>query len=140
MKHVSLDNKGSFLEIIAGSYEGITGPASTFTPVNLMNAKLQKQGIAHLSFPSDYTTALLVIEGSVEVNQEKSVATNHFVLMGNDGEDFTIKALEDSVVLVLSGKPLKEPIAAHGPFVMNTREELIQAFEDFNLGKFGYLE
>lgn len=58
----------------------------------------------------------------------------------NDGETFEIKALENAVVLVLSGEPIEEPIAAHGPFVMNTREELISAFNDFNTGKFGYLE
>jgi redox-sensitive bicupin YhaK (pirin superfamily) len=60
--------------------------------------------------------------------------------MANVGEEFTITASEDSVVLVLSGEPMKEPIAAHGPFVMNTREEIMQAFQDYELGKFGVLE
>ena len=60
--------------------------------------------------------------------------------MANDGEDFSITASVDSVVLILSGEPLKEPIAAHGPFVMNTREEIMQAFQDYELGKFGVLE
>jgi redox-sensitive bicupin YhaK (pirin superfamily) len=59
--------------------------------------------------------------------------------MANDGEDFSITASEDSIVLVLSGEPIQEPIAAHGPFVMNTREELIQAFDDYQQGKFGSL-
>ena len=60
--------------------------------------------------------------------------------MANEGETFTIKATADAIVLVLSGEPIGEPIAAHGPFVMNTKQELIQAFDDFNKGKFGYLE
>ena len=60
--------------------------------------------------------------------------------MANDGEDFSITATDDAVVLILSGEPINEPIAAHGPFVMNTKQELIQAFDDFNKGKFGYLE
>jgi redox-sensitive bicupin YhaK (pirin superfamily) len=60
--------------------------------------------------------------------------------MANVGEEFTITASENSVVLVLSGEPMKEPIAAHGPFVMNTREEIMQAFQDYELGKFGVLE
>jgi redox-sensitive bicupin YhaK (pirin superfamily) len=84
-------------------------------------------------------TALLVVEGSVTVNGADKVATDHFGLFENAGEDFSISAEEDAVVLVLSGQPIDEPIAAHGPFVMNSRAELMQAFEDYNNGKFGYL-
>jgi redox-sensitive bicupin YhaK (pirin superfamily) len=61
-------------------------------------------------------------------------------LFANDGEEFTIEATDDAVVLILSGEPINEPIAAQGPFVMNTRGEIIQAISDFNMGKFGYLE
>jgi len=60
--------------------------------------------------------------------------------MENKGEEFKIKGLQNSTILVLSGEPINEPIAAHGPFVMNTREELVLAFQDFQNGKFGYLE
>ena len=105
-----------------------------------MNARLNKGALTGFSFPSNYTTALLVIEGSIKVNTETAVPTDHFVLFKNDGEDFTVEASEDSVVLVLSGEPINEPIVSHGPFVMNTREEIGQAIEDFNLGRFGYLE
>lgn len=128
------------IEIVTGSYKNVKGPASTFSPLHLMNAKLQKGGKADFSFPAHYNTALLVIEGSITVNDGEVVPTDHFVLMENEGENFSIVAKEQAIVLVLSGEPLNEPIAAHGPFVMNTREELIQAFEDFNMGKFGYLE
>jgi quercetin 2,3-dioxygenase len=133
------DNAG-FVEVIAGNYKNVKGPASTFTPVNMQNAKLNSGGRADFSFPAHYNTALLVIEGSVKVNDTEIVPTDHFVLFENAGEDFTIEALENAIVLVLSGEPINEPIFAHGPFVMNTREEIIQAFDDVNLGKFGYLE
>ncbi len=133
------DNNG-FIEVIAGNYKGVKGPAFTFTPVNMQNAKLNKGGKANFSFPANYNTSLLVIEGSVKVNDVEIIPTDHFVLFENDGEDFTIEALENAIVLVLSGEPINEPIFPHGPFVMNTREEIIQAIEDFNQGKFGHLD
>lgn len=139
MKIVDLGENG-LVEIIAGEYNGEKGPANTFSPVNLMNAKLKSGGKAEFSFPANFNTAALVVEGSITVNGEEKVPTDHFVLFENEGETFTIEANEDSVVLILSGEPLNEPIFPHGPFVMNTREEIIQAFEDFNTGKFGYLE
>lgn len=135
-----LENNGGEIEVIAGSYKGVEGAASTFTPVNMLNAKLNKGGNASFDFPANYNTVLLVIEGSVKVNGEEQVPTDHLVLFENEGETFTIEASENADVLVLSGEPINEPIAAHGPFVMNTREELMDAFNDFNQGKFGYLE
>jgi len=137
---VSLDNDAGLIEVIAGDYNGTTGSAQTFSPVHMMNAKLKEGGVAKFSFPTDHNTGILVIEGSVVVNQSESVPTDHFVLFENDGTDFSLEAREDSVVLVLSGKPLNEPIAAHGPFVMNTHQEIVQAINDFHTGKFGYLE
>lgn len=140
MGRYKIDENGSEVEVIAGDYKGVKGAASTFSPMHILNAKLKKGASAEFHFPQNYNTALLVIEGSITVNGTEKAPTDHLVLMDNDGETFTVEASEDAVVLVLSGKPLNEPIAAHGPFVMNTREELIQAFEDFNKGKFGYLE
>lgn len=134
-----IPNKGGIVEVIAGSYQNIKGAASTFTPVNVLNIKLNQHAEIPLSFPENYHTGLLVIEGSVVINDNTSVPTNHFVLFENKGEAFTVKASEDSIVLVLSGEPINEPIATYGPFVMNTHEELVQAVEDFNNGKFGYL-
>lgn len=128
------------IEIIAGQYQEHKGPAATHTPMHMMNAKLKKGGKATFDFPAQFNSVLLVIEGSIVVNNTKNVAENHLALFNNDGEEFEIEASEDAVVLVLSGQPINEPIFAHGPFVMNNRDEIIQAFEDFNNGKFGYLE
>ncbi|MAU72447.1 MAG: short-chain dehydrogenase [Pseudozobellia sp.] len=136
----TLENGLGDIEVIAGQYGHTKGSASTFTPMHLFNAKLKEGGEATFTFPKDYNTALLVIEGEIIVNNEEKVPTDHFVLFENNGEDFDIRATENAVVLILSGEPIEEPIAAQGPFVMNTKEELVQAIEDFNLGKFGYLE
>lgn len=139
MKKVDLGENG-FIELIAGEYQGEKGPATTFSPVHLMNAKLKKGGKTDFSFPANFNTAALVIEGNIVVNGEENAPTDHFVLFENEGENFTIEASEDAVVLIISGEPLKEPIFHHGPFVMNNRNEILQAFDDFNQGKFGFLE
>lgn len=138
-RHVLKNNAGA-IEVIAGSYQQTKGVASTFTPINMFHAKLNKGGKAQFNFPSHYTTTLLVVEGNITINDSEKVPTDHLALMANEGEEFTIKATDDAVVLLLSGEPLNEPIVAHGPFVMNTKQELAQAFNDFNNGKFGYLK
>lgn len=137
---ILVPNDGGFVEVIAGNYDGQKGAATTFSPVHMLNAKLNKGGEASFSFPANFNTGLLIIEGSVMVNGSEDVPLDHFTLFTNSGERFTVKATEDCVVLILSGEPLNEPIAAHGPFVMNTRAEILQAFEDYEQGKFGVLE
>ena len=139
MRKVDLAENG-FIEVIAGNYQNQKGPATTFSPVHLMNAKLKSGEKAEFNFPANFNTGALVIEGSIIINENEKVSTDHFALFENDGETFTIEATEDSIVLILSGEPLNEPIVPHGPFVMNTKEEIHQAFDDYNNGKFGFLE
>ena len=136
--HTLPGNSGT-IEVIAGEYNGTKGPASTFTPLQVYNARLKKGGTATMEFPSNYNTGMLVIEGNVKI-QERDVATDHFVLFKNDGEEINLQATEDSIVLILSGEPINEPIAQYGPFLMNTWDELEQAIQDVNAGKFGVLE
>jgi pirin family protein len=133
-------SEGVEIEVIAGDYKGVAGIASTFSPVNMLNVKLSKGATADFSFPAHYNTGILVIEGNVLVNNTDEAPTDHFVLMENDGETFRVTGQDDAIVLVLSGEPLNEPIVAYGPFVMNTREEIVQAFEDVRAGKFGHLD
>jgi len=139
IRTVLLEKDAGIVEVIAGEYKGQQGTASTFTPINLFNLKLKTSGKADFSFPATYNTALLVIEGNIMVNGE-AVPTDNFVLFGNNGEDFDVEATTDAIVLILSGEPIQEPIVAHGPFVMNTKAEIVEAFDEFNKGKFGYLE
>ena len=137
---VTLPDEAGVVEVIAGEYKKTKGSASTFSPIHLLNVKLNKGGKADFSFPETYNSALLVLEGKVTVNGSEEVPANHFALFQNDGETFDIESAEDAIVLVMSGEDLSEPIAAHGPFVMNTRQEILQAFEDYQKGKFGYLK
>lgn len=140
IQRFNVANDLGYIEVVAGNYKGVKGAASTFTNIEMYNAKIKKGGDATFTFPSHYNTALLVIEGNITINKTEEVPTDHLALMQNDGEQFSFQANEDSIVLMISGEPIKEPIAAHGPFVMNTHQELVEAFNDFNQGKFGYLE
>jgi hypothetical protein len=140
MGKFQLPDGAGVIEVIAGNYESVKGPASTFTPVTLINAKLEKGGKAAFSFPAVFNTCALVIEGSVILNGTEKAESDHFVLFRNDGEDFTIEASEKAIVLIMSGEPINEPIVAQGPFVMNTQTEIMQAYADMNRGRFGFLQ
>jgi len=138
MGKLELPGNGGVVNVIAGKLNDVTGPAYTYSPVNLFDIKLNKDGEFNTSITKDHNTALLVINGSVEVNGEKA-AGHSFVLFKNEGDDIHIKATENSVVLLLSGEPINEPIASYGPFVMNTQEEIYDAIEEFQSGKYGVL-
>lgn len=131
--------RGGEVEIIAGEFAGVTGPATTFSPVHLLNLKPKAGETFNLAFPSGYTTAILAIEGSGVLNGSEKLPTNNLALFAREGEDLTVTADEDSVLLVMSGEPLNEPIAQYGPFLMNTQIEIAEAIEDYRAGKFGHL-
>lgn len=132
------DNKG-VINVIAGEFNNVKGPAATYSPVSLFDIKLKKDGVVTTKLPATYNTAVLVINGGVKVNGE-AAKEHSFVLFKNEGEEITIEAQQDSVVLLLSGEPIDEPIASYGPFVMNTQEEIYEAVQEFQSGKFGVLE
>lgn len=136
----NLPEHGGTIEVIAGTYQDTKGSVSTHSPINVFNARLNKGGKAIFSFPAAHNTGFVVIEGSVKVNGTETAVTNQFVQFKNEGEQFEIEAAEDSVILILSGEPIHEPIAQYGPFLMNTNEEIQEAIKDYNEGRFGYLE
>jgi redox-sensitive bicupin YhaK (pirin superfamily) len=138
MGKVILPDDGGIVNIIAGTLDDNTGPATTFTPVNLFDIRLNKGGKLSAEIPVTHNAILLVIEGKITVNGQ-SADEHDFVLFKNEGEEISITADENSVALLLSGEPINEPIAQHGPFVMNTQQELKVAFHEFQSGKFGVL-
>lgn len=135
-----LPDEAGVIEVIAGEYHGLRGSASTFSPLHVYNARLNAGGKAVFSFPAAFNTGFVVIEGSILINGDSKAEADQFVHFKNEGTQIEIEALENSVVLVLSGEPIHEPIAQYGPFLMNTPEEIQQALSDYNQGKFGYLE
>jgi len=139
MEKVTLADNGGVVNIIAGSFNEHKGPATTFTPVNMFDIRLKAGGKLTTEIPATHNTILLVINGEAMVNGEKA-GQHDLVLFKNDGDEINISAEKDSVLLLLSGEPINEPIAQYGPFVMNTQRELQEAFEEFQSGKFGVLE
>ena len=131
------DDKGH-IRVIAGCHGDVNGPAETFSPVNVWDGELKAGGEEYIHVPVDHNTMVVVLEGEMLLNGTQNVKDSSIVMFAQDGESvIRLQATLDSKFLVLTGKPLNEPIQGHGPFVMNTKDEIIQAFHDFNNGKFG---
>jgi len=140
MGRLLLEKNGGELRIIAGEQQGIKGPAHTFTRINMYDAKMNPGGLLKLDLPEGDNTAIIVMEGNLMVNETEQLRTGQMVIMGRNGTDVRIEANNKVHLLVLSGEPIAEPISAYGPFVMNTKQEIAEAIEDFNAGKFGHLD
>jgi redox-sensitive bicupin YhaK (pirin superfamily) len=138
MNKVSLPGNGGVVNVIAGEYNGVKGSAYTFTELILIDIHLNKDGELVTDIPQSHNTAILIVEGSVEVNGQKA-GEHNFLLFKNEGEEIKIKANDKSILLLLSGEPINEPIAQYGPFVMNTQQELQETFKEYQEGKFGVL-
>ena len=138
MAKVELPEEGGMVNVIAGSFNGHHGPAETFTVVNVFDIRLNAGGKLTTNLPATQNTILLVVNGDISINGENA-KLHDLVLFKNEGEEITISAQKESVLLLLSGDPINEPIAQYGPFVMNTRRELQEAFGEFQSGKFGVL-
>lgn len=138
-KYTIPGNKGT-VDVIAGEYKGVKGSATTFTPIEMYNIKLNNEASEIFYLPENYNTGMLVVEGSVLVNGSDSAPADSFVLFKNEGRKITLQARSECTLLLLSGEPIDEPIVAYGPFVMNSKQEILDAYNDFNSGKFGHLE
>lgn len=143
------ENMGSFIipddggnvSVIAGEFNGVKGPASTFSPINMYTIRLKNAGKLNLDEPSNFNTGILILNGNVKVNENTDCNEGDFILFENKEGNITIEAIsENAMAIVLSGEPIDEPIATGGPFVMNTSEEIQLAYRDFREGKFGSLD
>lgn len=136
---VELPDAAGRVRVIAGEYENGRGPAQTFTPMNVWDVRLQQGRSATFDVAEGHTSALVVLRGSVRVNGDNAMRDAELAAFARAGTRIVIEADSDAVLLLLSGEPINEPIVGHGPFVMNSREEILQAIADFESGRFGSL-
>lgn len=134
---IPLAHDAGHLRIIAGDYEGSHGPARIFSPLNVWDGVLNEGAQVTLDLPKGHNAAIVSLEGHLILNGTQELGAAQFALLGHEGAAVTLQASRASSFLVLTGEPLNEPIAGYGPFVMNTQEEIRQAIEDFNGGRFG---
>lgn len=136
---VELGGGAGKVRVIAGEFRGVKGPAKTFSPVHLFDLRLMAGHQAELELPEGFNSSLFVLHGQVVVNGSQTVGEVEIGLFGQRGERVVLEAKHDATILLLSGEPIAEPIARYGPFVMNTRDEIIQAVQDYQAGKMGHL-
>lgn len=136
---IELEDGAGSLRVIAGSVHGVKGPANTFTPIELYDLRLRAGGKTIIRLPARHSVALFVLNGRVIVDGAASAGESELAVLGHGKGQVGLEAQEDTTILVLAGAPIEEPIARHGPFVMNTKAELIQAVQDYQAGTMGHL-
>ena len=125
------------VRVIAGAFDGRRGPAHTFTPMNVWDVRVQAGRTVRLPVQEGWPVQLIVLDGTVQVNQDTVLRATQMASLSPDGADLEVEANGDAKLLLLAGEPIDEPVFGYGPFVMNTRAEIEQAIHDFNAGKFG---
>ena len=136
---VALPDAAGTVRVIAGEFMGVQGPAHTFTPMQVWDLRLAAGAGTELSFNDGWSAALVVLRGTLMVNGHTIARQSQLVVLEHANTSVQLEANNDTAVLVLSGQPINEPVVGHGPFVMNTREDITQAMQDFNSGLFGQL-
>lgn len=134
---IALD--GGELRVIAGSFLGHKGPAHTFTPIELYDLTLKAGRQVRLTMPNGHNTSIFVLQGRASGNGSRQAGEAELIVSKGNGSQIEIEAQEDSRLLVMAGEPIDEPVVRYGPFVMNTKTELVQAVNDYNAGKMGHL-
>ncbi len=136
---VALPNEVGSVRVIAGEYGQEKGPAHTFTPMHVWDMRIRQGGITEFEVPEGWSTALVVLRGTVLVNGDTVAREAQLVVLDKADRHMAIEANSDAVVLLLSGEPIDEPIVGYGPFVMNSQDQIAQAISDFNSGRFGQM-
>jgi len=133
---VDLPEDGGSVRVIAGEFGGVSGPARTFTPINLFDLRLRSGRRVQLALRDGCSAALFILKGGVLVNGE-AAGEGELVVFRREGDAAELEATSDATVFVMNGEPIDEPISGYGPFVMNTPEEIRQAIADMHTGRLG---
>ena len=136
---VALPDNAGHVRVIAGDYADVSGPARTFSPLNVWDMQLTQGHDVSLRQPAGWSTALVVLEGEISVNGAENAREGQLVVLSQQGETLHLSATADAKVLLLAGEPLGEPIVGYGPFVMNSKTQIAEAVRDFNSGRFGQI-
>jgi len=134
---VSLPDNAGELRVIAGEYQDANGPANTFTPINVWDLRLEEDNLVSLPVPEGHNALLVVLHGTVTVNQSQVLREAEHAIFDHEGSGIHIESIKRCALLLLSGVPIDEPVVGHGPFVMNSVEEIEQAIADYRSGCFG---
>ncbi|MDO9481479.1 MAG: pirin family protein [Hydrogenophaga sp.] len=136
---VELPGGAGTVRLIAGAFEGTQGPARTFTPLQVWDVQLKAGHTVTLPAPEGHTTVPLVYQGRVKTPDGQEAGDAEMIVFERAGEGVQLTALADTTLLWLCGEPIDEPVVGYGPFVMNTEQEIRQAFVDFQSGRMGRL-
>jgi redox-sensitive bicupin YhaK (pirin superfamily) len=134
---VDLPDDAGIVRVIAGEFDGHRGPAQTATPIDLWDVRIDAGKSARFTLPEGHTIVAAILEGTVEVNGERIARATDVVVFDEEGGEIVFEANNDAKLIIMSGEPIDEPVAQQGPFVMNTQDELRQAFVDYQSGRFG---
>jgi quercetin 2,3-dioxygenase len=136
---VDLPGGAGTVRLIAGAFEGAQGPARTFTPMQVWDVQLRAGHTVTLPAPEGHTTVPLVYQGRVKTPDGQEAGDAEMIVFERAGEGVQLTALTETTLLWLCGEPIDEPVVGYGPFVMNTEQEIRQAFVDYQSGRMGRL-
>jgi redox-sensitive bicupin YhaK (pirin superfamily) len=133
---VELPGSAGRVRVIAGEFAGTRGPATTFTPMDVWDIRLAMGPHSRFKAQEGHTLAVAVLHGKVRIN-DAMASEGQLVHLDRAGSEVSIEALSEATLVWLAGQPIAEPIVGYGPFVMNTENQIRQAIDDFNSGRFG---
>lgn len=134
-----LGDKKSSIQVIAGKFEDLTGPVSPYSPLQIIRLNLKKNAAVEIPIPKNFNALVYQLDGKLEFNNEHDGIVKQLTWFERDGDGIEVKAIVDTRAILLAGMPISEEVVAQGPFVMNTKSQILEAMRDYQMGKMGML-